>query len=148
MLFVSIVVSGTSVCAPKATMERTTKRRSTNANRALVLTMEPVSISPRGTSGNVWTSLLSQTAKTTQTSACQHLVKMGVRVRLITQQEASTVRAKLASLEIRAKKTLMTVLRDLVCQTLTARIWWMATAVSASRLTLEKSVKFVSGCAF
>ena len=73
---------------------------------------------------------------------------MEVHVSLITLQEVSLVRAKLASLVQSVKKTLMTVSRVLACQTLIARIWKMVTVVSATLLTPEIPVKSVSSNVF
>lgn len=73
---------------------------------------------------------------------------MEVRASLITLQGASLVRAKLASLAPRVKRTLMTVYRVLAWQTLIAKIWIMVIGVSATLLTLETPVTSVSSKVF
>ena len=69
---------------------------------------------------------------------------MEVRASLITRQGASLVPANLASPVQSVKKTSMTVCRVLACQILIAKTWRMVTVVSATLLTLETPVIYVS----
>lgn len=103
-------------------MERSAKQRLKNVHHIHALTTELASIGHRDTNVFALISLLAKTAKTLQTSAFQHRVKMEVHASLITRQGASPVLANLASLVKSVKKTLMTVCRVLACQTLIAKI--------------------------
>ena len=136
-LLASTVLWATLVGAHKATMERTAKQRSTNVHQTPALTTEPALIRHPDTNASVQISLLAKTAKTLQTSAFQHFVKMEVRAILTTQLGASLVHAKLALLVPRVNRILMTVSRVLACQTRIVRIWRMVTAVSVTLPSLE-----------
>ena len=117
-------------------------------NQGPALTTEPALISHRDTNALARNSLLAKTAKPSQTFVCRHRVEMEVPASLITRRGASLVRAKLATLVQSVKKTSMTVSRVLACQTLIAKIWIMVTVVSATLLTLETPVTYVSSEVF
>ena len=147
-LLASTVIWATPACAHKATMERTAKQKSMNVHQTPALTTEPASIRHPDTNAFVQISFSAKTAKTLQTSAFQHLVKMELHAILITQLGGSLVRAKLALPVPVVNRTLMTVSRVLACQTRIVRIKKMVTVACATLPSLEILVTFVSSKVF